>query len=78
MDHNDFNGNEDINFGFIAFSISRKVLGVVEAESCIKIYEGPANFKVELISAINDLINVVFMSYGDNYMFINITPIMNT
>ncbi len=64
----------DINFHFIGFTISRRVMGVVGAESCLDINGGHANVNIELISTSNDLINDVFMLQGGSYTFTNITP----
>lgn len=67
------NGSEGINFCFTGFTISGRVLRVVEEESCAEINGGFVNVQVELISISNDLINDVFRSQGGNYSLTNIT-----
>jgi hypothetical protein len=63
------NDNENISFHFIGFTMSRRVMRAIRAESFLKINGGPATMKVELVCTNNGLTSAAFMSQGGSYRF---------
>ncbi|KAI7987579.1 Acetyl-CoA carboxylase 2 [Camellia lanceoleosa] len=68
------NANEDINFRFTRFTVSRRVVGSVGGESCSNKNGGPSNVNVGLLSPTGDLVTSVLTSPTGSYSFTNIIP----